>query len=812
MTAGKKSALTLRYRQPATQWESEALPLGNGYLGGMVFGGVARERIQINEHTLWSGGPGADADYNGGSLAEQNNAREALMALRRKLQDKMSAFTREHKAHLDKEGHIIAADYAPEDEEMRELINRLMGEKNRFGSYQTLTDLRIDFPHNEETVTRYTRTLDLSRAAATIRYMCDGVTYTREYFISYPANVLAARLTASQAGALTCTLSLETEQPAVHMTTSDNTITLTGRPADHREDALRFAGVLQVKAEGGTLSPDGNTLRVTGADEVVALFSGATNYQQCMDDSYNYFSDRDPAAVATAAVEQAAAVSYRALYRAHLADYTALFDRVTLSLGGDAGNKFTDELLAGYTKTNTREEDMALEELYYQYGRYLLIASSRPGSLPANLQGIWAEGLNPPWGADYHTNINLQMNYWLAEQTNLSECHTPVFSYAESLVPRGREMAKQYYCTADGKDVRGWVIHHENNVWGNAAPGVWYWGFYFPAGAAWLCQDVWEHYAFTMDKAFLAEHYDMMLQAALFWVDNLWEDERDGKLVANPSYSPEHGPYSIGVACDQAIIWELFEEVRKASEVLGYDTPEVREVLAAQKRLSLPEIGLAGEYLEWKDELQMDIDGSPEGDGHHRHANQLYGLHPGTLVVAGRSEEDDRYLEAMKKSLTMRGDEGTGWSKAWKINFWARLRDGDHAQLMVQQILRHSTLTNLLDTHPPFQIDGNFGATAGMTEMLLQSQGDVIELLPALPKAWATGRVSGLRARGNFEVNLKWADGALTDVTVIAGAGGRCVLRADRLGRAVADTRVTVLDRNTIAFDAVEGKRYRFLL
>ena len=403
------------------------------------------------------------------------------------------------------------------------------------------------------------------------------------------------------------------------------------------------------------------------------------------------------------------------------------------------------------------------------------------------------------------------MNYWLAEQTNLAECHTPAIEYINSLVPRGEETAKWYYCTQDGEDVRGWVIHHENNIWGNTAPGNWYNGFYFPAAAAWMCQDIWEYYAFNLDEEFLAENYDTMLEAALFWVDNLWEDERDGKLVANPSFSPEHGAYTLGASCDQTVIWELFEEVIKASEVLGKTSAELEEIKTAQSKLSLPEIGLGGQYMEWKDEVTIDT----TGDAGHRHVNHLYALHPGTLVVAGRSEEDDAYIEAMKKTLTTRGDGGTGWSKAWKINFWARLRDGDHAGVMVNQILRESTTQNLFDTHPPFQIDGNFGATAGMTEMLLQSQGDSIDLLPALPYIWGNGSVTGLKARGNFEVDMAWEDRMLQSVSVTSIAGGDCTLNHRSLSEAKvtrkSDGKVmafTKVDEDTITFATEKGETY----
>ena len=357
------------------------------------------------------------------------------------------------------------------------------------------------------------------------------------------------------------------------------------------------------------------------------------------------------------------------------------------------------------------------------------------------------------------------MRFFSDGQRKITECHYPMIDYINSLVPRGTITAQRYHCTEEGEPVRGWTTYHENNIWGNTAPSTFAGCFYFPAAAAWCCLDIWELYAFTMDEEFLQENFDTLLQASLFWVDNLVTDTRDGSLVASPSYSPEHGPFSVGTSCDQAIIWELFEVTLKSAEILGIESTEIEEIRESQSKLWLPVIGESGIYLEWKDETFMDT----VGDYEHRHVNQLFGLNPGTLVVAGRSKEDDKNSEAMKKVLEIRGDGGTGWSKAWKINFWARLRDGDQAALMLKQILKESTLDNLFDTHPPFQIDGNFGATAAITEMLIQSHGDAVELLPALPTEWKTGSVSGICARGNIEVAMNWEDMTLPALTLTVG-------------------------------------------
>ena len=960
-------ALRMWYDSPATDWESEASPLGNGFMGAMIFGGVDSDQILINEHTLWSGGPGADPDYDGGhndNTSEENAAN--LKRAQELLQDEVTAFTENNSAYIDEStGQVISSNFN-ESSEVRNLINSLKGDKTNFGHYQQLSNIMITntpaatvtpihvesnsanadsenqqyqegpekafdnnldtkwystgglsgdaqqefpawvtveyeepvttsqyaivsgndtpardpkawnlygsndgeefvlldaqtdvafsnrietkyFPLDEEVsykyykfevtelygdaggcqmqeviinapsdeasdYTNYVRALDLDTAVATVDYTIDETNYHREYFVSNPGNVMAVRLTADQENSITKYFGITTPQTKAEITAEGDTITLTGTPADHGEDGLHFAQQVKVILPGdGEMKADENGgILVTDADEVLLLMSAGTNYQQCMDDSYDYFSDEDPLDGVKERIAAAEEKGYEALKEEHIADYKSLYDNVKLNLGSNVPDKATDALLAGYNgrsaDPNAAEEDLYLETMYYQFGRYLMISSSREGSLPANLQGIWANGLNPPWDADYHTNINVQMNYWLAEQTNLSECHEPLIRYINSLVPRGSETAKKVF----GEDTRGWTTFHENNIWGNTAPAVSD-AFFTPTAAAWLCQDIWEVYAFNLDEEFLAENYDTMLQSAIFLVDILVEDERDGTLVVSPSYSPEHGPYSLGSTFDQAVVWDIFNNVILASEVLSKeDTPEVQEIKTAFENLSGPKIGLAGQFQEWKDETTMDI----TGDGGHRHVNHLYGLHPGKQFVAGRSEEDDQYIEAMKETLNTRGDGGTGWSKAWKINFWARLRDGDHAHKMVEEQLKESTLTNLFDTHPPFQIDGNFGATAGMTEMLLQSQGDSIDLLAAMPADWDAGSVTGLRARGDVTVDMTWQRSTLTGAVLTAGTDGELKVRGENIGTSTLTdsngnaVEYTKVDADTIIFDAAAGTSY----
>ena len=627
------------------------------------------------------------------------------------------------------------------------------------------------------TYTNYHRELNIDSAIQKVSYTLDGVNYMREYFISHPDNALVIRLTADKPGSLSRTIYITTPQSAVTITAENGVITMTGKPADQTDKGLKFAQQIKVKTTGGQMTVEGNKVVVSNADEILIVSSAATNYLQCQDNTFNFFSTENPLTKVQNTINGIAQKSYKDLLDTHENDYQSLYGRMSLSLTGatNTNNKMTDKLLVGYqNNTNTAAENLYLEQLYFQFGRYLLISSSRKNSLPANLQGIWAEGLTPPWAADYHTNINLEMNYWLAEQTNLAECHLPAIEYVKSLVPRGKITANFYYCKQDGSPVRGWVIHHENNIWGNSAPGNYYWGFYFPAAAAWMCQDIWEHYLFNQDKQFLEDNYQVLLDAALFWVDNLWRDSRDGTLVANPSYSPEHGPYSLGASCDQAIITELFDMVVKASNILGKNTPEVEEVKTAKSRLAGPQIGLGGQLMEWKDETTMDL----TGDGGHRHTNHLFWLHPGSQVVDGRSPQENLYAEAMKVTLNTRGDGGTGWSKAWKVNFWARLRDGNRSHKLLTELLKESTLTNLFDIEATvFQIDGNFGATAGMTEMLVQSQSGYIELFPALPDTWSDGQYKGIKARGNFELSATWANKTLNTLEVTSNSGNVCKIK-----------------------------------
>lgn len=968
--SGNPVPLKAWYTKAATNWESEATPLGNGFMGAMVFGGVEKDQILINEKTLWSGGPGANPNYDGGHKDAASVKHDTLQQVRELLQQAMTEHSEGTAPYVDENGNVIARNYNVPSK-VRDLINGtngevgLIGTKQNFGSFQelgsiwltdpdtapplvtrvfteqdhstnpnenvqklfdgnintkyfadghagkpeyviewdyskafatksytittgndsqgrdpknwtlsasvdgdsfetidTVTDFALpgrqqkatfeldqpgtyryfkltvtslfgtnqaiqmseiavlldeDSVPQDRMVTDYKRELDLREGIARVSYKQGETDMLREYLVNYPDNVMAIRLSASGEGKLTQFINVSSAQSRKEISSAGDTITMTGWPSDHHkpdaaadfDGTLHFAQQIKVIPTGGTMVAQDDGILVENADEIVILMAAGTNYQQSMDESFDYFTGVDPLPAVSERLAAAAEKGFDALYERHVYDYKELFDRVELHLmDATFPSKPTDVLLAEYARTNTPNDDRYLEQLYYQFGRYLLIASSREGSLPANLQGVWASGLNPPWSSDYHANINLQMNYWLAEQTNLSEANIPLMEFIRSLVPRGEISAKHGYVTPDGDEVRGWTAHHEINIWGNTAPATSD-AFFSPEDGAWLAQHIWERYQFTMDEQFLRDNYDILLGAALFWVDNLWEDARDGTLVANPSYSPEHGPYSLGATEVQSVIWGIFDEVIRASEVLGIDSEELEEIKSSKSRLAGPKIGLGGQFMEWKDETAMDL----TGDNGHRHVNHLFALHPGEQVVAGRSEEDDKFVEAMKVTLNTRGDGGTGWSKAWKINFWARLHDGDRAQKLVKELLYESTLSNLFDTHPPFQIDGNFGATAGMTELLLQSQGGAIQLLPALPSKWHTGSVSGLKARGSIEVDMNWEQSHLTNAVLKTGNTGAITVKGTNMATATVTSGgntvpFEIMDENTIIIDAQQGATY----
>lgn len=807
--------LRLWYTSPASivlhdrnrSWEYETLPIGNGYMGNLIFGGISKERIHVNEKTMWSGGPGSVPNYNGGNRTSFDA--ENLADFREKLADKST--------------EVFGLKWGRGPENNPHLW-KMFGDLRGLGKYEDFGDVYLDFEPsgiNDDEATNYVRDLDLTTAVASVAFDHDGISYKREYFTSYPDNVTVMKLSASQPGSLSFNTNITSAQSSSLRTivAEGDTITLKGRIADND---LKYEAQLRVLPQGGSLTPkEDGTIEVRDADSVVILLTAGTDYKN----DYPTYRGEDPHEAVTDRIENASSKSYKELLDRHLEDYQEIFSRVSLDLGDKLPNVPTDVLLEKY---KNGDHNKALEVLIYQMGRYLAIAGSREGTLPANLVGMWLIGdARNYWNADYHFNVNVQMNYWPVLSTNMSEVALSFNDYVDSLREPGRVTAAMSAgVKSEPGEENGFLVHTQNNPFGMTAPGGSQEYGWNVTGAAWALQNVYDYYRFTGDVDYLREKiYPMMKEQAKFWQSFLIWSEEQQRMVVSPSISPEQGPTAQGTTYDQSLVWQLLKETIEAAEILGVDEDLRAEWKELQDQLDPIIIGEAGQIKEWYEETipgkakapglpEIDIPNWQAGfDGPHRHASHLIGLFPGNLINKDRPE----YMEAAKISLLERGFQATGWAKAHKINMWARTMDSSNTYRLIQSMIKGGNagiLPNLLNSHgggasnleyPIFQIEGNFGLTSGMTEVLLQSHLDYIQLLPTLPYEWKDGSFEGLRARGNFEIDTKWSDMRATEIHIHSGSGNKLKLFYPKInGATITDASGSSISYNNEGSDYIE--------